>query len=443
MDTVAQVAAAMQTVLSEVADQTAYRTGFVQRESKLGGAEFVQTLTFGWLANPQATEHELTQTAAALDVDITPQGLAARFTPAAAECLKQVLQQAVTQVIAAHPVAVPLLQRFTAIYLTDSTQIQLPAELANVWKGCGGGETPEQDSAALKVQLRWDWLCGQLEGPFLQNGRAADRRSPTQQATVAAGSLTLADLGYFSLDHLQALTDQHAFWLTRRMVRTVVYEAAGAPLDLCAWLKGQPGAVVDCPVQLGQTQHLAARVVAVRVPEAVVARRRRQLKEAAQKHQQPVSAERWALAGWTLFVTNVPVAQLSVSEVLVVARVRWQIELWFKLWKSQGQIDTSRSEKPWRILCEVYAKLLAMVIQHWLLLTAIWAIPDRSLVKAAQTIRKQALHLASRFVEGETSLVGGLQLVQRCLQTGCRIEKRKKQPSAFQLWFDPNSALLG
>ncbi len=200
--------------------------------------------------------------------------------------------------------------------------------------------------------------------------------------------------------------------------------------------------MVDCPVQLGHTYRLAARLVAVRVPEAVVARRHRQLKEAARKHQQPVSAERWALAGWTLFVTHVPVEQLSVAEVLVVARVRWQIELLFQLWKSQGQVDPSRSAKPGRILCEVYAKLLAMVIQHWLVLTATWAAPDRSLVKAAQTIRKQALHLASRFVEGETSLVVGLRLVQRCLQTGCRIEKRNKQPSAFQLWVDPDSALL-
>ncbi len=33
MDTIAQVANALQTVLSDVADQAAYRTGFVQRES--------------------------------------------------------------------------------------------------------------------------------------------------------------------------------------------------------------------------------------------------------------------------------------------------------------------------------------------------------------------------------------------------------------------------
>ena len=442
MSSVTQVAEAMQTILSDVADQAAYRTGFVQRESKMGGAEFVQTVTFGWLSNPQATLNELTQTAATLGVVITPQGLEARFTPAAAACLQAVLQQAVAQVMAAHPVAVPLLQRFTAIYLTDSTQIQLPGALAEVWQGNGGYHVPKNGSAALKVQLRWEWLTGQLEGPFLQNGRAADRSSPTQVATMPAGALKLADLGYFSLDTLQAISAQQAYWLTRVMAGTQVYEAAGAPLELCAWLEHQTGLTVECPIQLGKIHRLPARLLAVRMPAAVVARRRRQLKEAARRRQQPVSPERWALAHWTLLVTNVPPEKLSLPEALIVARVRWQIELLFKLWKSQGHVDTSPSGKPWRILCEVYAKLLAMVIQHWVTLTAAWAAPDRSLVKAAQTIRKHALHLASRLVEGEASFIAGLQVIQRCLQTGCRIEKRRNQPSAFQLWFDPDSGLL-
>jgi hypothetical protein len=67
-------------------------------------------------------------------------------------------------------------------------------------------------------------------------------------------------------------------------------------------------------------------------------------------------------AAWTLLVTNMPGDCLTLREALVLVRVRWQIELLFKLWKSHGRVDESQSTKPWRILCEVYAKLLTMLV---------------------------------------------------------------------------------
>jgi hypothetical protein len=58
MPTLAQIATAMQEVLTKVAETVARSTTFVQRQSKLSGAPVCQTLVFGWLANPEATlEH--------------------------------------------------------------------------------------------------------------------------------------------------------------------------------------------------------------------------------------------------------------------------------------------------------------------------------------------------------------------------------------------------
>src|SRR4051794_34242088 len=49
-------------------------------------------------------------------------------------------------------------------------------------------------------------------------------------------------------------------------------------------------------------------------------------------------------------------------------------QLMFKLWKSQSRLAASRSENRWRILCEVYVKLLIVLIEHWILLTGLWEI---------------------------------------------------------------------
>ncbi len=98
-------------------------------------------------------------------------------------------------------------------------------------------------------------------------------------------------------------------------------------------------------------------------------------------------------------------------------------------------MDESRSTKPWRILCEVYAKLLAMLVQHWVFLVSCWAYPNRSLVKAAQTVQKHALHLASAF-GSLRRLITALMTVQRCVAAGCRMNRRKKYPNTYQFLLD-------
>jgi len=112
------------------------------------------------------------------------------------------------------------------------------------------------------------------------------------------------------------------------------------------------------------------------------------------------------------------------------------------LWKSHGFLDESRSSKPWRVLCEVFAKLLALLIQHWILLTGCWSFPDRSLVKASQTVRQHAVHLASTLTE-TAALCAALTLIHRCVAAGCRLNRRKTKPNTYQLLQDPARAPLG
>jgi hypothetical protein len=398
----------MREILTTAAAEAGRATRFVQRTSPLNGATFSQTLVFGFLGNPQATLEELAQTAAALGVEISPQALDQRFTASAAACLHQVLLTAIARVITAEPVAIPLLERFTAVYVQDSSTIVLPEVFAAQWHGCTG---------RLDVQL--------------QEGRASDRAA-SLPGPLPAGALRLADVGYWSLEAFAALAQQKVFWLSRLQMQTAVYDATGARQELLPLLETQPTDTIDLAVALGEHQHLGARLLAVRVPQDVADTRRRRLRAAARDKGRQVSATRLALAAWTIFVTNVPVERLTLREALVLGRMRWQIELLFKLWKSHGRVDESRSTKPWRILCEVYAKLLAMLVQHWVFLVSFWAYPDRSLTKAAQTVQKHALHLASAFASVQR-LGRALLTVKRCLAAGCRMNRRKKHPNTYQL----------
>jgi hypothetical protein len=232
------------------------------------------------LANPAASYEELAQTAATLGVTITPQGLEQRFTRAAAECLKRILEEALAQVFQSQPSTLPLLERFTEVYVQDSSVILLPESLRELWAGCGGDEP---SSAALKMQVRWALRSGALDGLFLTAGRASDAKSPTQNLPIRAGALRLADLGYWSVPHLIEIGRGGAYWLSRLHAATHVWWPHGERLDLLIYLAQQKSDELDLTVELGAAQRLPCRLLAQRVPPDVSADRRRVLRQKAMK----------------------------------------------------------------------------------------------------------------------------------------------------------------
>lgn len=435
MGILSQVVEGMQAVLTGTADIIGRETGFIKRLRKLSGSSFAQTLVFGWLGNPNSTVEELCQTAATLDIDISPQGLNKRFTPQASDCLQKVLEAAVGTVIASEPVAIPILQRFNGVHIQDGSTITLPDELGVIWAGCGGSTT-ENTSSSLKIQIRLDLNTGKLTGPYLQSGRENDRSSKIQDIPLPPGALRMADLGFFTLGDFREMSNNGVYWLTRIKSSCGLYYE-GRRWDLLGLLKEHcrnEMDTVDIQVLLGFKEQVPCRLLAMRVSDEEARLRRCKLISEAKAKGESVSGRALKLASWTVLGCNIPKEMLSFEEAFVLKRTRWQIELIFRLWKSHGCIDEWRTENTWRILCEVYAKLVVMIIQHWILLIGCWEYPDRSLFKAVKTIQKHAMNLVCAFASGCLErLYEALRTIQHCLSVGCRINKRRKKPHTYQL----------
>lgn len=141
-----------------------------------------------------------------------------------------------------------------------------------------------------------------------------------------------------------------------------------------------------------------------------------------------------ALCDWTILVTNVPRELLSVEEAVALARMRWQIELIFKLWKSRGGIDEYRSSKPQSALCEVYGKLLAQVVRHWVIVVGAWSRRDRSLTKAAEIVGLLAMSLATA-MPCLRRLRGVLSHARQVMEIAARMEKHGASPNAHDVIF--------
>jgi hypothetical protein len=435
MSTIPRLSRAMRHVLCTSAEQAGRESGLIQRERKLTGATFVQSLVFGWIENPEATVAERAQMAYARGLRISAYGLEKRLDDErACECLRLVLGRAMREVImaSASGAAIPILRRFSGVYLYDASVVGLPEVLKEQWPGTGNASGP---TASMKVGVRLDLLSGELYIPPMRAGREHDRTLALEAEAMPEGALRLADLGFFDTELLARLGAKGRYWLTRLMATTALYERDSAVrLDLARTLNalkrsGQKTLALE--VLVGAKARLPARLLAERVPEAVANQRRRKLRQEALRRGRKPSEEQLGRCEWTILITNVPPEMLSLFEAVVLIRSRWQIEKLFELWKRYGHLDKSRSEKPMRVMCEIYAKLIGLVLKHWIILVGSWPEAERSLVKAARVVRRRALALAEA-LENPRRLARVLGDIARCLERGCLVDKRRKEPGTAQ-----------
>src|SRR5919199_1409634 len=379
-----QISATMHTVLTTTTEATVTSLQYAKRpdRAKFTPSTLVQTLVFGWLADPQATVEQFAPMAGRLGVDVSPKAIDQPFPHAPAPLLQQVLTASIQHVVSADPVAIPILQRFTSVRVHDSTTIGLPDALATTWSGCGNDTG--RGTAGLKCGVQVDLLTGARCGLDLADGRAADHTLAVQHAALPAGSLRLADLGFYDLEVLATLDATGAYWLSRLQTNnrlTLPGEPERPLVDTLAALG--PVSDWDGPVLVGKGSRVAARLIARRVPQEVADERRRRIRAAAKDKGRAPAKAALALAAWTVLITNIPPALLSLEEALVLLRLRWQIELLFKLWKSHGKVAEWRTANPARILCEVYAKLLALVVQQWMIVASGWGGTEWDPLKSA------------------------------------------------------------
>ena len=431
MSSVSQVGKQLQWVLEERACELARETECVKRLRKFSGADLVQMLVFGFQQHPHASLEDLASTAEIRDVSVTDSAVDKRFTLACARLLHAVLEALTSVVVeAAQEVPIGLLRRFSAVILQVSSSITLPDELVEQWRGCGGNQ--EHTAACVKLHVCWELKRGRLWGPKLTEGRTSDRASPLNEEEVLPGSLFVEDLGYFNQSRLAERQRAGAYSLTRLQAGTALYTRKGQRLCLQDVLPRRVGQLKELRVLVGARERLPMRLLLLRVPKEVADKRREDLLRDGQRRQQTISEQTLYLADWTMLVTDVPAKRLRFEEALVLQRERWQMELLYKLWKQHGQVDEWHTADPWRKLCELYAKLIGVVLQHWLIVLFAWHDPQRSLVKLAKVVRDTGWTLMEALA-GYRRLSSVLRLIGRRMRSGCQMNTRKKHPNSAQL----------
>ena len=136
---------------------------------------------------------------------------------------------------------------------------------------------------------------------------------------------------------MASIADAHAYFVCRLTHQTTILEAVAdrvVPVALAPFLTTVASPLVQQPILIGVTAQVASRLLAARVPEAVVnARRSMARKHAKPKGDTPAHAH-VALLAWTLLITHLPQTMWPPQTVLRVDPLRWPVELMVTSWKS-------------------------------------------------------------------------------------------------------------
>ena len=331
------------------------------------------------------------------------------------------------------PLAVKLLEQFSGVYLIDSTQISLPATMAKLFPGSGGNAS----SASLKIQLVFDYLCGHLEQVELKNGCEPDQGYRGHWGIIHKGALLIMDLGYFALDTFKQISDQQGYFLSRFQSQTGLLTPSGEPLALTQLLTAQTEAMAETAVRIGNRQQhqIPCRLIMLRLPQEAADRQRQKAKENARRHGRTVTQAYLKLLDWALFVTNVPATMLHTEHVAALYRIRWQIELVFKLCKSFCGLAHVAALRPQRILTELYARLIGLVLTYFLiapLRLPYAANADREIspLKVRLIFQRFARFWALTLHDTTAFLASLRHFFSHVLHSGFK-QKRKKSPNAI------------
>lgn len=366
------------------------------------------------------------------DVEVTGQAFKERFNTAAVEFLKAMFVEALKTTAPQAAQVIPLLSAFSEVNLLDSSCLLLPESLQESYPGCGGIGA----KAAAKLYLLLNYLTGAYQTMRIEAGRKADQNMGQQfLAGHKPGALWLFDLGFFCAPFLAQIAKMGSFYLCRLAASQLNFfcrNAAGAlePFDLDRFLRRAPRQLFEIEVIFGPKQEVLARLIIAPVPAAVAAERRRRARLAASKQGRTPTQRSLNRCSWTLLLTNAKPEQLPTSTALEVYGVRWQVELAFKLFKSDAKLETSLGSEQHRVECEFYAKLITLLFFNRISgLVESFAGEKISPAKLWRRMRDEASDLLQVLGQGTSQAISEML---KFLSRYARPRSGKKDPSTLQ-----------
>lgn len=277
---------------------------------------------------------------------------------------------------------------------------------------------PGSQGTDWRVHLSLDLERTCLDGIAVTDAHSGETlaRFPTQD-----GEILVADRGYAFASGLGPPLESGASLAVRINWQNLPLRTLdGQPFDLIGWLKRLAGPD-EHPVRLETPQGwFVLRMCACPLPQEAAERARSRVRKAAAKKGRTPNQKGLFAAGFVLVITNLPAQTWSLAQVFWLYRLRWQVELQIKRFKSLLHLDHLRAQDPRLVQTYLLAKLLAALLLDGLVHQVQLQQPDwfRSLERPISLWR-----LTACLWEGLCQLIRGSLSLQRLFQVLPRLRR--------------------
>jgi hypothetical protein len=205
-------------------------------------------------------------------------------------------------------------------------------------------------------------------------------------AGIQPGDIAVADRNFAKTPQLRAIDAKAAYYVVRsglhsvrvldrpdgeRVTSTMVLAALGSgdEAELDVVLEETKGG------KTGKPAPLRTRLIITRASPATKAREEARIQRSRSRNGSEPSQETKDLAGVVMFLTNLPPQDWPIDRICALYRLRWQIELAFKMLKSAFSMRDVPAKEPRLARTWILANLVAALLANLLACSMEQAIP--------------------------------------------------------------------
>jgi hypothetical protein len=292
---------------------------------------------------------------------ISKQAIDKRFTNSAVDFLRLLVEEALSTQLS-EELNILFLEKFSNLRIKDGTRFDLPKQLSDHFKGFGGICTSD---AAICIQYEFDLKTLKFTYFNLTSANVPDVTEAVQESEeISHGELIVRDLGYFKINSFQYIDQQGAFYISRANTN-VSFEKENQEIcfkTLYQHMKQTNQRMIRMVATMGKVNPIQTTLVIELVSEEIYQNRIVSQNKTAKRKGKSISDNARIRARFTLMITNIPIEAIPTEQLYTLYRLRWQIELMFKHWKSKLGIEKVQKMKYERFKCLIYAKLLYIIL---------------------------------------------------------------------------------